>query len=117
MGKGLSWIERKGVKVGWAMLSKRYPAIRTWSPIIGGAVLIVVTILHFAGQHDAAGTLLQIAGLVGLTEASPVTLGELKEFGAVLVGAWMLGRGIFSKVWPKLQALLQRVRKAQAATE
>lgn len=61
-------------------------SIRRWAPLIGVALLASAVILRALGLEDMARLLEGIGGVTGLSEQSPVGLGELAAAVAAVVG-------------------------------
>lgn len=57
-----------------------------WSPLIGGAYLVLVVGLRVAGMEDAAKAVESMGNLVGAANGSPVSYGELMAAATLAVG-------------------------------
>lgn len=87
---GLSWIERQGVRIAWRRMEAKMGALKTWSPLIGSAVLVATVLLRSFGQTEVADTLEGVGSATGLATMSMVTPAEAAAiattFGLVLKG-------------------------------
>lgn len=83
--------------MAWKIGHSRFPALRTYAPMIGGAILIAVTILHFFGQHDAADAIATIGEAGGMTQQSPMSEEDLRDFALAIGSATALAYGIYRK--------------------
>lgn len=61
-------------------------AFKRWLPLVGSAVLVFVVVLRALGQTELAGVVEGIAGVLGITDRSPVTLGEVTAAVAAATG-------------------------------
>lgn len=101
-------VERGLAKLAWGRAVKAAPWLKTWSPIIGGLLLIVVAVLHFVGQHDAARTIMALLSLLALDQGAPIDAGQAAEAVAAAAGAGALLFGIVRK-------FIAAARKARAS--
>lgn len=83
---GLNWFERQCAKAGWRLMEGKVKGLRTWAPVIGSSLLVAVVALRALGYTEAASAVEGLGGAVGITEQSPVGLGELTAAGAALTG-------------------------------
>ena len=95
----LSWYEKLVVKLGWGRLNSMFPILKRYLPLIGVAFFVATVALRFAGQNEAADTLLGVGGAIGANDASPVSLAELTA--AVTAGA-----GVVLKVISEVKKIL-----------
>lgn len=91
-------ITRKLAKVGYGRLEARYPALRTWKPLVGTVVLAAAVLGHVYNGHDLSATVLEVAAAIGVTEAAPVSYEEVAELVGLLGAAWLALRGVGRKV-------------------
>jgi hypothetical protein len=61
-------------------------SIKRWVPLVGSAVLVAVVTLRLLGQTELAGVVESLAGVLGLTQQSPVSGTEVTAALAAAVG-------------------------------
>lgn len=74
--KGLSFLERIGVRLIWARMEKRM-SLKRWVPLISVGVLATSTLLRLYGQGDLAATVDSVGATVGITQATPIPAAEV----------------------------------------
>ena len=106
-------LKKLAAKLAWRNAVAKMPSLKTWSPLIGGASLVVVVLLEYFGHHDAAGTLKSLVAVLGLTEGSPIDATEATELVGVLTSAASVSFGIFLKVRAKVREIREKKRAAE----
>lgn len=70
-------LSRGLARLGWGRLEARWPALKTWKPVIGTVVLASAALLHVYNQHDLSKTATEVGAATGITEDAPVTAEEV----------------------------------------
>jgi hypothetical protein len=90
-------IERLGLRLVWGRLEGKMK-LKTWGPVIGGAVLILAAVLQALGYGDAANAVSGAGQAVGISGQSPVNATDVGQAVAQLVGGAALAIGIVRKL-------------------
>lgn len=79
--------ERTALKLGYRRMEGKMPEkFKRYVPLLGSAVLVSVVLLRLFGYDQAAGAVESVGGIVGVTQQSPVGMGELVAAVAALAG-------------------------------
>jgi len=74
------------------------PKLKTYGPLLGGAVLILSTILTALGYTDLAKGLEGVGAVTGISDSSPVDGKDITALVTAVGSALGLGVGIFLKL-------------------
>jgi hypothetical protein len=79
-------VERLVARAAWRRVEATLPALKRYGPLVGSTVLVAVVILRLLGYGEAAQAVESVGGVVGVTQQSPVGIGELTAAAATLTG-------------------------------
>lgn len=82
----MNLFERLAAKAAWGRMEAKMPTLKKYAPLVGSAVLVSVVVLRLMGYVQAAAAVETLGGVVGVTQQSPVGVGELVAAGAALTG-------------------------------